>query len=57
MPDAILLKPGRLTAAELAHVRMRFDPRLVDLFVSKVVGELPWVDDLLRPRESMGVAS
>ena len=143
VPDAILLKPGRLTAAEFAHVRMHptigarligdtssdvlqvakviaqthherwdgqgypfglrgadipvegrvvavcdvfdaltadrpykaawtiedtvsellgqrgrcFDPRLVDAFVSKVIGDLPWVDDLPRPLESVGVAS
>jgi len=143
VPDAILLKPGRLTPAEFAHVRMHptigarligdtgsevlqvakviaqthherwdgrgypfglrgpdipiegrvvavcdvfdaltaarpykepwtvedavtellsqrgrcFDPRLVDLFVSRVIGDLPWVGDLARERESVGVAS
>jgi putative two-component system response regulator len=143
VPDAILLKPGRLTPAEFAHVRMHptigarligdtssevlqvakliaqthherwdgagypfglreadipiegrvvavcdvfdaltasrpykaawtvedavtellgqrgrcFDPRLVDLFVSRVISDLPWVDDLPREHQSVGLAS
>jgi putative two-component system response regulator len=45
-------------ASELLGQRGRcFDPRLVDLFVSRVIGDLPWVGDLHRQRESMGVAS
>ncbi|HXX90345.1 MAG TPA: HD domain-containing phosphohydrolase [Acidimicrobiales bacterium] len=35
----------------LAQRGQCFEPRLVDLFVSRVLGELPWVDDLVKPRE------
>ena len=44
--------------SELLAQRGRcFDPRLVDLFVSKVLSDLPWVDDLVRPRLDAGCAS
>ena len=32
-------------------------PRPVDLFVSRVISDLPWVGDLPREHESVGLAS
>ena len=44
--------------SELLAQRGRcFDPRLVDLFVSRVLSDLPWVDDLVRPRHHAGCVS